>query len=150
MLARLQELLLRFALWVVRRGGELRRLEALVNALAAHANQTTDRRRLEELGRCIGELVEGVSPPIAQDLERTNPMRPWRILLLNFGIVATRSHQPLLMERAFEAITLHLPEEAARFFAEGMEQMRALDYPASVRELVERYFYVWGPGRTMH
>jgi len=34
---------------------------------------------------------------------------------------------------------LYLPQEAASFFREGMEEMDALDYPPHVREVIEEY-----------
>ncbi len=146
----LQDLTFPFALWIVRHGGELQALEPVVNALAMLANQIREPTALEELSLCIGELVEGVAPALRQDLDNTNPLRPWRVLLLNYSIVATRSHQPTLMEKAFEALIQFLPEEAPYFFREGMEQMDALNYPPQVREVMERYYQEWGPRRTLH
>jgi hypothetical protein len=88
---------------------------------------------------------------VAQDVGRTEPQRPWRVLLLNRAIVATRSHRPALMEVAFDDVVEHLPQEAARFFEEGMAQMDALDYPPQVRAVMERYYLRQGPApHTLH
>ncbi len=139
-----------FALWLARRGAELRILEPVVNALASIANATAEAPRLEELCNAMGEIIEAVSPVIRQDLPAQERGRPWRLLNLNRGIVATRAHNPLLMERAFRSLTENLPEEAPEFFREGMAQMDALDYPDPVRRVMERYYTQWSVARTLH
>jgi len=126
--------------WIIEHGGQLRTLQSLVDALAAFANSTLDAQELTALAHFMGRVISATATPITQDLEKTNPGRPWRILHLNRGIVATRTHNLALMSEAFDEIIAHLPEEAPRFFTEGMEQMVALDYPTPVRELMRRYF----------
>ena len=79
--------------------------------------------QLEDLSSAFGRIIAAVPATISQDLEKINPGRPWRVLLLNRGIVATRSHNTRLMEEAFAVLTRHLPEDAARFFTEGMQQI---------------------------
>ena len=69
---------------------------------------------------------------------------------INRAIVATRSHNPELMEPAFDAIVECLPQEAQRFFAEGMEQMAIIDYPTQVRDLVRRYYLAHTQRRLLH
>jgi hypothetical protein len=138
------------ALWVVRRGGRLRQIQTVVNALADLANRTRDPALLAELSARMEEIVAGVDAEILEDRDRPDPMRPWRILLLNHGIVATRSHDPERMERAYHTLVSHLPEEAPGFFREGMQQMAALDYPPQVRTVVKRWSDMWGSGATRH
>jgi len=139
-----------FALWIARRGGRIDTLEPVVDALAIVANNTADASELESLSGIMGEIAAAVSPVIREDLEKINPGRPWRVLLLNNGIVATRSHNPDIMEAAFAVLTRHLPEDAARFFTEGMEQMEALDYPPQVRKVMEKYHRQWTANRSLH
>ena len=43
-----------------------------------------------------------------------------------------------------------LPQEAQRFFAEGMEQMAIIDYPTQVRDLVRRYYLAHTQRRLLH
>jgi hypothetical protein len=138
------------ALWVAAHGGRLDSIEALVDALALIANRTTDPRDLGELSAVMGRITGAVSPFIREDLEKMNPGRPWRVLLLNRGIVATRSHDPATMEEAFAVLIRHLPEDAPRFFAAGMQQMEALNYPAKVRAVMEKYHRQWTDNRTLH
>lgn len=139
-----------FALWVARHGGQIDTLEPVVDALALFANNTSDPQQLEGLSAVIARITTAVSPLVREDLEKINPGRPWRVLLLNHGIVATRSHNPALMEDAFALLTRHLPEDAARFFTEGMQQMDALDYPPQVREVMEKYHRRWTLSRALH
>ena len=138
------------ALWIARHGGIIDTLDPVVDAIALVANNSTDPHTLAELSKLIGTIIRAVSPVISQDLEKVNPGRPWRVLLLNQSIVATRSHDTRLMEEAFARLTDKLPEDAARFFNEGMQQMDALDYPQHVREVMERYHRQWTVDRSLH
>lgn len=129
--------------WIVRHQGEIRTLDPVVNAFAGLANRTRDTATLEALTAFMGQVIHQASAFIKQDLEKNNPGRPWRLLHLNRGIVATRSHNPALMEEVFEELVRTLPEDAPGFFAEGMQQMEALNYPAPVRAVMRRYFDRW-------
>lgn len=137
------------AAWIMRHGGELRTLEPVVNALAYFANHTHDIKILEALSDFMGNTIQATSNFIKQDLEKTNRGRPWRMLHLNRAIVATRTHDPVLMERVFNELGRYLPDDAPQFFAEGMQQMEALNYPSRVREVMSRYFDRWSRP-TMH
>lgn len=138
------------ALWVADHGGRIDTLEPVVDALALLANNQREPARLESLSHIISRIVAAVSPMISQDLEKVNPGRPWRVLLLNQSIIATRSHNPDLMEQAFAVLTENLPEDAPRFFTEGMQQMDALNYPAHVRKVMEKYHRQWTRNRALH
>jgi hypothetical protein len=138
------------ALWLAAHGGRLDSIEALVDALALIANRTTEPGELGQLSAVMDRITAAVSPLIREDLEKINPGRPWRVLLLNRGIVATRSHDPARMEEAFTFLIRHLPEDAAGFFAAGMQQMEALNYPAHVRQVMEKYHRQWSVTRTLH
>lgn len=126
--------------WVMRHEGELRSLDALVNALAAIANRTREQEALEILERYMARVVQAAGNLVRQDDENNRLNRPWRVLHLNRSIVATRTHKPEIMEQAFDELVRYLPDDAPQFFAEGMEQMAALDYPPQVRAVVSRYF----------
>ena len=138
------------ALWIAAHGGRIDTLEPVVDGLAMIANSIRDPADLESLGRVMGRITEAVAPVIREDLEKINPGRPWRVLLLNRSIVATRSHNTRVMEEAFAVLTRHLPEDAARFFTEGMQQMDALNYPPHVREVMEKYHRQWTLNRSLH
>ena len=147
--AAIDQLNLPFALWIVRNGGELRQLSGVVNALAQLANRAQHPKEMAELYSCCCDLIEAASaayenPAVGQ------PAEPWRLLLLNRAIVATRSHNPELMGPAYDAVIEQLPADAERFFTEGMEQMTIIDYPEQVREVVRRYYLIHAKPRHLH
>ncbi|UHD17190.1 hypothetical protein [Thiocapsa bogorovii] len=139
-----------FACWMLRRGGELQHPEDVVNALAILANRLSRPEELAELYGLMGEIAEGIGADRVQGMDPTDPTDPWLVLLINRGIVATRSQQPALMEESFAAIGEQLPDHAPNFFREGMGQMEALNYPAPVREVMQRYFDKWCSGQRLH
>ncbi len=138
------------SLWVARHGGKLSQIDMPVNSLAIYANEVTEPHSLEELALVIREIIDACDEDIRRDLEQSNLMRPWRILNLNYGIVATRSHNPVLIEQAYEALIKNLPNDARQFFKEGMQQMDIIGYPDEVREVVERYNKMWGSEGMLH
>jgi len=146
----LTRLAIPISLWIARQGGHINKLELVVNSLAAWANELRDTQQIAELVRVIREIIDAASDEIRKDLEQTNPLRPWRILNLNYGIVATRSHDPALMDEAFAVLVENLPQDARAFFREGMQQMDVVGYPEEVREVVEKYDRMWGSGDTLH
>jgi len=138
------------SLWVARHGGKLSQIDMLVNSLAGYANEITEQHTLAQLAGVIKEVIDACDDDIRRDIEQTNMMRPWRVLNLNYGIVATRSHQPELIEQAYDALIKNLPQDARQFFKEGMQQMDIIGYPDEVREVVERYNNMWGAESSLH
>jgi len=138
------------SLWVARHGGKLSQIDMLVNSLAGYANELTEPHTLADLAAVIKEVVDACDNDIRRDIEQSNMMRPWRVLNLNYGIVATRSHQPELIQQAYDALIKNLPQDARQFFKEGMQQMDLIDYPDDVREVVERYNNMWGAESSLH
>lgn len=138
------------ACWVARRGGEIDNLGPVVNAVVGLADRLRTPGELERLYVLVSEVVSAVSPRVSQDSAANDPARPWRILLLNRAIVATRSQQPALMEEAFEHLTDQLPQDAPGFFREGIEQMEALDYPPPVRAVMARWADRWCRRGNLH
>ncbi|RKT46961.1 hypothetical protein [Thiocapsa rosea] len=139
-----------FACWMLRRGGELQHPEDVVNALSTLANRLERPEELAELYGLMREIAEGIGADRIQGMDPTDPTDPWLLLLINRGIVATRSHQPALMIEAFDAIGEQLPDHAPHFFREGMGEMESLHYPAQVREVMQRYFDTWCSGQRLH
>ena len=146
----LQGFVIAMGRWIARHGGQIFSLEPVVDALAGQANQTHDPERLLPLYRAMGEITDATAAAIRQDLEKTNPGRPWRVLHLNRAIVATRTHHPDIMEEAFSVLTRALPEDAPGFFSQGMEQMDLLNYPRHVRDVMDRYYRKWSVDRSLH
>ncbi len=138
--ADLDQVTLALALWCARHECRLGALEPLVDALSSYANRQSDTEAMIPLTSVVGEIIDAIQPAIQADPDRSEPHRPWRLLNFNYGIIATRSLQPAIMEEAFASIVQRFPEEAAEFFREGMEQMQTVDYPDYVRTVMEKYY----------
>jgi len=128
------------ALWCARQHMSLSQLEPVVNALSKLANNTQDTRLLGEICDAVDVIIEAVVPRIKQDADKSNPGRPWRVLNLNHGIIATRTYDPKRMEAVFEQLLYRLPDDAGEFFREGMQQMEIIGYPQHVRTVMEKYY----------
>jgi hypothetical protein len=128
------------ALWCARQHLPLSKLEPVVNAVSKLANSTQDKQLLGEISDAVDVIIDAITPQIKQDLDKSNPGRPWRVLNLNHGIVATRTHDPKRMEAVFEQLLYRLPEDSGEFFREGMQQMDKIGYPPHVRAVMEKYY----------
>ncbi len=138
------------ALWVSERGGELHTLSPVVNSLAALANSTRDPHELEQLFNAMSQIVQAAGMDVTEAPREDGVMDPWRILVLNRAIVATRTCRPALMREAFDSLIEHLPDEAAAFFREGMEQMDIVGYPDEVKKVMSEYAALWSAPRMLH
>ncbi len=135
-----EEFLFLFSLWFAMSGGILSKLIPLVNLIAALSNRIREPLALKELLINIEIIINVTEQSIQDDMEDRDPRRPWRILLLNYAITATRTHDPALMEKTFQFLVKNLPDDLKQFFTEGMGQMEALDYPQPVRDVMGKYF----------
>ena len=126
--------------WVIENDGTINLLEPIVDALAQAANAIQDKDQLIALAAFMGEIAEACSDTIKHDLEVANMHRPWRILNINRGIVATRTHDPETMHNVFANLINALPMDAPGFFKEGMSEMVRLNYPEHVRVVMQEYF----------
>lgn len=139
-----------FAIWLSRQNCEIKNIEPIVNALSRKAQQITEPLHLKQLFTYTGEIIECMSPRISQDLDKNNPARPWRILVLNRALIATRTHDLDVIKLAFDALIEQLPDDAPRFFEEGVEQMHQLSYPEQVKDMIQQYYLLHGTPRTLH
>ncbi len=145
----IEQVSLIFAGWIIRFEGRIRHLEPIVNACAQLANLLQDKNALKALYKLMTQVADSCTSEIQQDLEHSNQLRPWRLLHINRGIVATRTHDLDIMKNAFDALLAYLPFEANNFFAEGIKEMDAQDYPTHVRNLMELY-YSQNPAVKVH
>lgn len=136
--------------WLRGHAGTLKKLDIVVNAIASYANTIQDSEKLEDLCALIDRVVEVTDQTIKQDLEASNPMRPWRVLNLNWGIVATRTHNAEIMEQVFEQLIKNIPADAQQFFIEGVQQMDVVGYPDHVRLVMEKYAGRVGSNGVLH
>ncbi|MDF1528654.1 MAG: hypothetical protein P1R74_05945 [Sedimenticola sp.] len=138
------------ALWIAQHEGKIEKLDIVVNAIASFANEGRSQEQLEVLCDVIKQVQSAVSEKIRRDVELNDPMRPWRILNLNWGIVATRTLSPPLMASVFDQLIDAIPIDAKAFFQEGMEQMDIVGYPESVREVMVHYSNLLGADSSLH
>ena len=129
--------------WIAAHAGEIRTIEPVVDALANRANRERDRAALERLTHLTGRLIGATATAARTGFDHTYPSAPWRALNLNYGIIATRTRNPALIESVYEQLVQNLPADAASFFAEGMQQMERFNYPLAVRAVMTRYFDRW-------
>ena len=146
----LHRLSLPVALWIAAHEGKINKLDIIVNAIASYANELTDAAQLEQLCNCMTTIVASVAAEISKDVEATNPMRPWRIFNINWGIVATRSHNAELIDEVYQQLMKNLPADIKNFFREGMQQMDVIGYPDHVRKVVEKYNRLVGNDESFH
>ncbi|MFT5217986.1 MAG: hypothetical protein ACI9LO_000340 [Planctomycetota bacterium] len=135
-----EQISLVFARWTVSYKGTINHLEPIVNAIAQLANLMNDKNSLLTLSDLIAAIVDHCSSELKRDRDNRDPLRAWRLLHINRGIVATRTHDLDVMKQAFDELLVYLPLEAPGFFTEGMKEMDALDYPQHVRQVMEHYF----------
>ena len=126
--------------WTISYNGTINYLEPVVNAIAQLANLMQEKEALLALSDLIADIVDHCSLELKKDQADSEEFRPWRLLHINRGIVATRTHDLDTMKQAFDEFLIYLPQEAPGFFAEGMKEMEALDYPPHVRKVMEFYF----------
>ncbi|MCF7984489.1 MAG: hypothetical protein K9L70_08810 [Thiohalocapsa sp.] len=148
--AALDKLTLPLACCIARGGGELTNIAPVVDAAAALANVLREPRDMTELYRIMDDVALGVSPRVTETSAASDSAPAWRLLVINRAIVATRTHEPTLMEAAFDALLEHCPGEAPDFFREGMGQMDALDYPPRVRAVMLRYHNLLSQPKRLH
>ncbi len=134
--AALETVTVSIAAWLVQHQQPIHILEPVVNGLALLANAEHEPAALQALASIMEGVVEAASDDYASDLESTDPKRPWRILLFNWGITATRAHDPEGMRKAFSRLRECLPADAAVFFREGRQQVLQGNYPADVRQVM--------------
>ncbi len=145
----IEQISLIFARWVILHKGKLNHIEPIVNAFAQNANNLQDKKSLTTLVELMSQVIDASADDIKHDLNSNSLYRPWRLLHINRGIVATRTNDVSIMKKVFDEMILYLPQDAASFFSEGMQEMEALDYPPNVRKVIEQY-YLHQPRIKLH
>ncbi len=135
-----EECLFLFSLWFAEHGGKITSLTPVVNMLAARSNTLLEQTDLIQMFHHIETFIHATDDTIRQDMDDRDPRRPWRVLLLNYAITATRTHEESCMDRAFKLLITNLPDDSRQFFTEGMSQMTVQNYPVSVRNVMEKYY----------
>ena len=146
----LHQLSVPVAMWIADHEGKISKLDIVVNAIANYANTLKKTEQLVGFCETVRKVVFSVTDEIKMDMEATNSMRPWRILNLNWGIVATRSHKVENMELVFDQLIKNIPADAGQFFKEGMQQMAMIDYPEQVKDVMEKYTNLFKEESSLH
>ena len=131
------------ALWAIRHDLAIVPVEPVANALAHQANTAANPQALAATFGLMQGVIENVSPRLEADLERSNPERTWRILLLNLAITAIRTQDEAMMAWAFDRLDAGLPSERAGFYAEALALALAPGVAAPVRERIEARHLKW-------
>jgi len=146
----LMRLCLPFGLLMMHKGARLLTPEPVVNAIADLANTQTDPLVLETLFAKVTEIMDGFDEALRSSDMLDGYGTPWKILLLNRAIIATRSHQQALIDQAYADIVRYLPRQAKAFFEESAEQMRKVDYPQEVKDSVMLWYQRYVDKPTLH
>ena len=140
----LREMPADIALWAALQGAAICSPGPVAEALAQRANSILDPQQLARLFRDISHVMDAVAPAARSRDGAGRPAAPWRALLMNRAIVATRSLDPGLMTQAFNDLVRELPDDAPPFFAEGMKQLEIVGYPPEVSTVITRYYAQFG------
>ncbi|MBA2690351.1 MAG: hypothetical protein H0U63_06085 [Burkholderiales bacterium] len=139
----LDSIIIGSALWALRHECEVATPEPVVNALAHSANEAKSKQELAAVYGLMQGLIEAVPAGLKGDLEKSNPQRPWRVLLINFAIVAVRTQDAAMMRHAFNTLGRHLPEQCPGFFAEAVEQAKHPAFSPEVAALLHAERAKW-------
>ncbi len=134
---------LEVAQWCMRHRGQLRQIGPVVAALANRANMAGNLDACIALSDAYEAVIANVAARLQADHTSTDPMRPWRQLLLNAAIVSTRSRDLHKMERAYRRMEAHLPSECAAFFQQAAHQVAGLGFSAEARTMVQARHAKW-------
>ena len=126
------------ALWIARRGGYLTTLDTVVETLSSMASACYEPQVLTELSDVMGELINAVAHEIRNGDDSLQGT--WRVLNINRGVIAARTHDPDVMEPVFTQLVNNIPEDAPTFFEQSMQQMDELEYSIQAKTLMCRFF----------
>lgn len=140
---RLDQVVLGVALWAIRHQCEIATPQPAINALARTANEAGDRRELAAIFALMQGLIGALPQSIRDDREKSDPLRPWRVLALNFAIVAVRTQDAAMMRYAFAHLEGALPDECAGFFTEALARATSGDYSPEVRACLQDKVQEW-------
>ena len=131
------------AVWLARHDAIIENLQGTADGFALIVNGLSQQQDLAEMCRIMEEVIEAASDKLLMDEDRSNPLRPWRIINLNSGIAATRSLDPELMESTFENLGRRLPYDMPGFLADGKRQMAVQNVPEAVSAVMNRFADKW-------
>lgn len=131
------------AVWLARRDAIIENLQGAADGFAMLVNGLSEAQDLAKMCQAMEDVIEAASDKLQRDEDKSNELRPWRIINLNSGIAATRSLDPELMESTFEKLGRRLPFDMPGFFADGKRQMVTQNVPEAVSAVMNRYTEKW-------
>ncbi|WP_295541236.1 hypothetical protein [uncultured Thiohalocapsa sp.] len=129
--------------WVARRGATIDNLEGTADGFGMVVNATSAPAELRALCALMEEVIQAASVRLQLDENRGDAWRPWRVINLNAGIAATRSLDPELMDRTFQAMGRRLPYDMPEFLADGMRQAAFQNVPDAVKDVMRKHLEHW-------
>ena len=135
----LNHIVLSFSFWLGRHGGTIPQLDFVVNTLATVSNGTHEKIGLEALYEVVTYIIAAVPEDIKSSSSLQGEGEPWKVLVLNYGIISTRTHNPELMKVAFDVLLEYFPTDAPGFYQQGLNEMKQRDYPSHVKTVIEGY-----------
>ena len=145
----IEHIALPLAVWLCQHGAEIHTLKPVVNAIAQTTNKAQKTITLERLFNQVSTILQHVNSTLLELSDNDNK-KAWRVLLVNHGIIATRAQNTAFMETAYQNLSDNSPEDAPKFFEQGMAQMLKMTYPEHVKSVVEKYFLKWREPSTLH
>ncbi len=139
----LADLVVGAALWAVRHEVPITVAEPVTNALALMSNAAGSKSELAAVFGVMQGIIENLRPALYADIERSNPMRPWRLLHVNLAITAIRTEDPSMIQYAFDALDAALPDERSGFYAEALALALAPQVSPDVRERIQHRHERW-------
>lgn len=127
------------ALWLARAGAQVQCLEPVGNAFAALANVTDEPERLKRLGHLMEEVIAASDPGEELRGVAYGAARPWYVMHINWGIVATRSQDTALMKRAFDRMAVNVPADLPAFLRQALQKMEQDAYSDDVKAVIREY-----------
>jgi len=139
----LHTLTLGIGLWALRHRCDISTLEPIANALAERANDATSRQEVAAAYGMMQGFIDYLQPRQDAAKDRSDPMRPWRLLNLNFAISGIRSGDELLMRFAFDRLNANLPEDCADFYADALLMAEESGLPEEIVSLIRTQAHTW-------
>lgn len=125
--------------WIAQHGASIDELDLIVSGIAVFANQTNQQQDLEELYEISLHVLYAVDERIRGDQDEINPQHPWRLLLLNHAIIATRTGDPDLARRSYDRLIAFVPDDAGDFFAMGLRKAEAGHFSPQCHKMLRAY-----------
>jgi hypothetical protein len=148
--AEIRELIFPLALWLSDLSGQIHQMSIVVDVVAKLANKQHNTETLTTMYHQVSQIINAIPNTQIENRTDEEAQATWRLLIINHSIIATRTHDSSIIEAAYQNLVERIPEEAPYFFSQAMEQMRLIDYPKSVCNIVEKYYLQWSDQSTLH